>query len=213
MTDLISRPDDRQTMTSLELSKLSRVRPDNVKRTIESLAKDGLVAFTQSEEKVTGGRPRVVYRVGERDSYVVMARLSPEFTAQLVDRWRELEASAVATHAPILDTTPRHSVLAMWQPLNGGKGKLPKKVVQDLEVMRRGYPTAVERDRAHDDYLVAAFLAVGLVEHLCQHREDKLGLLKDGLETPDETWQAFVEARDQLRAEYHRTDGVAGLLH
>jgi hypothetical protein len=39
------------------------------------------------------GRYRVtsVYRLGKRDSYVVVAQLCPEFTAKLVDRWQELE--------------------------------------------------------------------------------------------------------------------------
>ena len=32
---------------------------------------------------------------GKRDSIIVVAQLSPEFTARLVDRWRELEDAAV----------------------------------------------------------------------------------------------------------------------
>ncbi|MBJ8388634.1 phage antirepressor KilAC domain-containing protein, partial [Citrobacter cronae] len=32
-----------------------------------------------------------VYLIGKRDSYIVVAQLSPEFTARLVDRWQELE--------------------------------------------------------------------------------------------------------------------------
>jgi phage regulator Rha-like protein len=30
---------------------------------------------------------------GKRDSIIVVAQLSPEFTARLVDRWNELEAA------------------------------------------------------------------------------------------------------------------------
>ncbi len=43
------------------------------------------------------GRPRTmqVFRFtdeqGKRDSIIVVAQLSPEFTARLVDRWKELE--------------------------------------------------------------------------------------------------------------------------
>lgn len=33
--------------------------------------------------------------VSERDSYVIVAQLSPEFTGKLVDRWQELEEQAV----------------------------------------------------------------------------------------------------------------------
>jgi hypothetical protein len=34
------------------------------------------------------------YRFGKRDSYVIVAQLSPDFTARLVDRWQELEEQA-----------------------------------------------------------------------------------------------------------------------
>ena len=39
------------------------------------------------------GQTYMECRLNQRDSYVAMARLSPEFTARLVDRWQELEAS------------------------------------------------------------------------------------------------------------------------
>ncbi|MCY1229507.1 Phage antirepressor protein KilAC domain protein [compost metagenome] len=83
------------TMTSREIADLIESRHDNVKRTIERLAERGLVAFTPTEESTPGGgKPTTVYRVDKRDSYVVVAQLSPEFTARLVDRWQELEAAA-----------------------------------------------------------------------------------------------------------------------
>ena len=34
------------------------------------------------------------YMIGKRDSYVIVAQLSPVFTARLVDRWQELEEQA-----------------------------------------------------------------------------------------------------------------------
>lgn len=78
------------TMSSREISEVVQIRHDNVKRTMETLRLKGLVAFTQTEEK-SGGRPATVYHVNKRNSYVVVAQLSPEFTAKLVDRWQELE--------------------------------------------------------------------------------------------------------------------------
>jgi phage regulator Rha-like protein len=39
----------------------------------------------------TSTKPAKVYELTKRDSYVVVAQLSPEFTARLVDRWQELE--------------------------------------------------------------------------------------------------------------------------
>ena len=85
----------KATMTSIEIAELVGKRPDNVKRTIEHLAERGVITFPQIEEKPTAGRPASYYvfegEQGKRDSIIVVAQLSPEFTARLVDRWRELE--------------------------------------------------------------------------------------------------------------------------
>ncbi|WP_439683414.1 hypothetical protein MNJPNG_14945 [Cupriavidus oxalaticus] len=85
---------DKLVMSSREIAVLVEKRHDNVKRTIEILAARGAIAFPQIEEKATAGRPAAEYLVSKRDSYVIVAQLSPEFTAHLVDRWRELEARA-----------------------------------------------------------------------------------------------------------------------
>lgn len=84
-------------MTSKEIADLVEVRHDNVRRTIETLANRGVITLPQFEEVANSGPgPKTVgiYRVGKRDSHVIVAQLSPEFTARLVDRWQELEASA-----------------------------------------------------------------------------------------------------------------------
>lgn len=83
------------TMSSREIAELLGCRHDSVKRTIDTLADKGLVTFTQTVEKGLG-RPVTLYHVGKRDSYVIVAQLSPEFTAKLVDRWPELEAQVAA---------------------------------------------------------------------------------------------------------------------
>lgn len=90
------------TMSSLEISKLVKSRHNNVKRTMERLSKNGLIIYTQTDNSATplehksigegfGSKPTKVYHVNKRDSYVVVAQLSPEFTANLVDRWQALE--------------------------------------------------------------------------------------------------------------------------
>lgn len=80
------------TMSSREIADLVELRHDNVKRTIETLVARGVITSPQSEEKPTAGRPVTEYRIGQRDSYVIVAQLSPEFTGRLVDRWQELES-------------------------------------------------------------------------------------------------------------------------
>ena len=79
------------TMSSREIADLVEKRHDNVKVAIERLSERGIVAFTASQEKSSGGRPGTVYHVNKRDSFVVVAQLCPEFTARLVDRWQALE--------------------------------------------------------------------------------------------------------------------------
>ncbi|MBY7931799.1 Rha family transcriptional regulator [Vibrio fluvialis] len=78
------------TMSSREIAEVVNSRHDNVKTTIERLSEKGLVTFTATQEKGFG-RPSMVYHVNEEHSYVVVARLSPEFTAAIVKRWKELE--------------------------------------------------------------------------------------------------------------------------
>ncbi|SQM84498.1 DNA-binding protein [Escherichia coli] len=94
----------KATMTSIEIAELVGSRPDNVKISIERLAKSGVIQLPalQVFEKINnlGLRRSVEAYVfegeqGKRDSIIVVAQLSPEFTARLVDRWRELENARV----------------------------------------------------------------------------------------------------------------------
>lgn len=90
------------SITSAEIAELVGSRHDSVKRTIERLAEQGVISLPPTVEvKVQRERREenvTVFRFagdgGKRDSIVVVAQLSPEFTARLVDRWQELEAKA-----------------------------------------------------------------------------------------------------------------------
>ena len=93
----------KPSMTSIEIAELVGKRHDNVKRTIETLAESGVIVRPQIEDEPkidVMGRSRLiqVFRFsdeqGKRDSIIVVAQLCPEFTARLVDRWRELEEQA-----------------------------------------------------------------------------------------------------------------------
>jgi phage regulator Rha-like protein len=77
-------------VTSKDLSEMVESRHDNVKRVIKTLAEQGIIEFPQIEEIQTATKPVSVYiftEANKRDSYVVVAQLSPPFTARLVDRW------------------------------------------------------------------------------------------------------------------------------
>lgn len=100
---LITTHGQPATMSSLEISGLVDSRHDKVKQSIERLAERGTISLPpMGEVSNTGPGPKTisVYHLTKRDSLVVVAQLSPEFTARVVDRWQELEAKAAA---PALD--------------------------------------------------------------------------------------------------------------
>lgn len=109
------------TMSSREIAELVGSRHDDVKRSIERLAQRGVIvhppmADEHGEDSLGRTRITSVYEFsgeqGKRDSIVVVAQLSPEFTALLVDRWQELESK----HAPAVTlpdfTNPAESARA-----------------------------------------------------------------------------------------------------
>lgn len=80
-----------KTMSSKQIAEVVDSRHDSVKRTIERLAEKGVISFTpmvETSHEGAGARPVEVYQVNERDSYIVVAQLCPEFTAKLVDYWQ-----------------------------------------------------------------------------------------------------------------------------
>lgn len=82
------------TMSSREIAQLTRKDHKNVLRVIRSLI-DGQVLVAQIEPLKFEYRGQWFdyYELNKRDSLVVVARLSPEFTAAVVDRWQELESN------------------------------------------------------------------------------------------------------------------------
>jgi len=83
-------------MTSREIADLVEVRHDSVKRTIDRLVERGVISqppLVDGAKSANGVVEKLYLFTAEnkRDSYVVVAQLSPEFTGRLVDRWQELE--------------------------------------------------------------------------------------------------------------------------
>jgi phage regulator Rha-like protein len=96
---------DVNSMTSLEIAELVRSNHSDVRRSIGRLAKRGVIRLPPMavSEKINNlGLPQKTKAYvfsgdqGKRDSIVVVAQLSPEFTGRLVDRWQELEKSLVS---------------------------------------------------------------------------------------------------------------------
>ena len=101
------------SINSREISEMVEKRHDNVKRTIETLIGQGVITHPQIEEvedkqSLSPNNKTKSYvftgEQGKRDSIVVVAQLSPQFTARLVDRWQELERHFVQPTPPALPT-------------------------------------------------------------------------------------------------------------
>ncbi|UXH41227.1 MULTISPECIES: Rha family transcriptional regulator [Pseudomonas] len=107
------------TMSSRDIADLVGSRHDKVKQSIERLAArtDGngkrVIDLPPVGEYLDSlGRPANEYLVNKRDSFVVVAQLSPEFTAALVDRWQKLEEQAAAPALPTDYITALEHLLA-----------------------------------------------------------------------------------------------------
>lgn len=88
----ISENVSRTSMSSQDIAELVGSRHDKVKQSIERLAERGTIQLPpMGEVRNHLGQSVSVYQIAKRDSFVVVAQLSPEFTAALVDRWQELE--------------------------------------------------------------------------------------------------------------------------
>ena len=96
---------NQQSMTSQQIADLVQSRHDSVKRSIERISEKGVITLPPLVETsfrdFIGKTQRTTAYIfsgeqGKRDSIIVVAQLSPEFTAALVDRWTELEKQVAA---------------------------------------------------------------------------------------------------------------------
>ncbi len=147
MNELILTPGEA-TITSREIADLVDSRHDSVKRTIERLVEAAVIVqppLVDEPGTDAMGRPRPVQvfrftgEQGKRDSIVVVAQLSPEFTARLVDRWQELEAK-VAKFDPV-------AVLADPAAMRGLLLTYTEKVLALEEVIAVQAPKVQTHDR------------------------------------------------------------------
>lgn len=83
------------TMSSREIAELVQSKHSDVKRSAERLVVGGVLTAPLAQfEFVHNGNTYTEYRFSKRDSLVLVAQLSPQFTAAVIDRWQELEANS-----------------------------------------------------------------------------------------------------------------------
>lgn len=144
MNNLIT---NKPSMSSLEIAEMVGSRHDSVKRTIERLADSGIIQLpptvkVENKQSNSPNRFVEVYNFegdgGKRDSIIVVAQLYPEFTARLVDRWRELEEERVRhkSQAEIIAEMAMYN-LEQERRLNQVEEKI-ETVSETVEKIKRG---------------------------------------------------------------------------
>ncbi|MEY8240088.1 MAG: phage regulatory protein/antirepressor Ant [Cycloclasticus sp.] len=95
MSNLVNIP-NLQTMSSREISELTGKEHRNVLPVCRSLVDQGVLksSIPNIYTNQQNGQRYPEFLLDKRDSLVLVARLSPEFTASIVDRWQELENKA-----------------------------------------------------------------------------------------------------------------------
>lgn len=81
------------TMSSREIAQITESRHSDVCVSIDRLMAKGIIGGYQAMPYThpQNGQIYHEYHISKRDTYVIVAQLSPAFTARLVDRWQELE--------------------------------------------------------------------------------------------------------------------------
>lgn len=105
------------TISSHEIAQLLGSRHDDVKRSITRLAERGAVTLPATAEvpnRGAGPSTVVEFRVNRRDSYVIVAQLSPQFCGRLVDRWQELETRVAGAEAALPNFADPAAAARAW---------------------------------------------------------------------------------------------------
>lgn len=88
-----------KTMSTREIAALLDNAHGNVKISADRLEKSGTIALQRSNFN-HNGNIYVEYHLTKRDSLILVAQNSPEFTAKIVDRWQELEDKELQPSLP-----------------------------------------------------------------------------------------------------------------
>lgn len=130
------------TMSSREIAELTNSRHSDVCRSIERAVDQNIIgAYATGVHPYIdpqNGQTYKEYRLQKRDCLVVVARISPQFTAAVVDRWQELEAA----QAPKLPTTYLEALKALVASTEAQQAL----EAQNAELK----PRALIADRIHD---------------------------------------------------------------
>ena len=140
MSSLQIFTDSGISMNSKEIADLVESEHSKVRQSIERLAKREVIQLppmgkVEDKQSLSPNNRTNVYlfegEQGKRDSIVVVAQLSPEFTARLVDRWQELETK-VARQNEIIQAGQNY-----WKSVRYDLAVTYNKMMQIIELLGR----------------------------------------------------------------------------
>lgn len=102
------------TMSSREITKLVNSRHSDVCKSIETLISKGVIGGYQPKPYTHPQNGQIYYEyfLNKRDTYILVAQFSPEFTAAVIDRWQELENQQ--KHSALPDFTNPAEAAREW---------------------------------------------------------------------------------------------------
>ena len=118
-------------ITSREIATIANKRHDNVTPICLDLRDSGVCPEIKETLYINeqNGQTYKQYVLNERDSYVLIARLSPEFTARLVDRWQELESKQ-----PKFNPTTLTRIDILKLAMDSEEGRIKAEAERDIAI-------------------------------------------------------------------------------
>ncbi|MDE8035753.1 Rha family transcriptional regulator [Actinobacillus equuli subsp. equuli] len=183
-------------MKSTEVAELVEARHDNVKRTIERCAERGVFVRPPMEDEPIAdmlGRARTqkIYRLGKRESLIVVAQLCPEFTARIIDRWQELEAQ-LQQQTPVIPQTYAEAL------------RLAADQAEQNQILQLENKQKTEENNALKSYFEPGLTPAQFVKGLNGVNSNKINdyLRSKGWLYKDKySWRVFAHARDKYLTE------------
>ena len=159
------------TMSSREISDLIDKSHSNIKISAERLSISGVIGTLATQEFIHNGNKYTEYLFNKRDSLILVAQNSPEFTAAIVDRWQELETKQPEN--PLLQLA--HAVMTAQGIIQDQSQKLliaePKAAALDL--ISDSSDSRCIRDTAKELQIKPSILTKYLLEHRWVYRQSR----------------------------------------
>jgi len=180
------------TMSSLEIAEVLESRHDKVKQSIKRLVKRGVISsppMGDNPPSKSGGRPTKYYKIGKRDSYVVVAQMSPEFTAALVDRWEALESGREKPFALSRDEVMARGLIAAQEVIVE-----QQKLIEEAQPKIDFHDALVDGHRTYDFKEAAKFFSAKTEKTI--GRNNLLKLLREMKileKNTNEPYQQFID--------------------